>query len=642
MTVPGESVDELVGATEAGRRLGLSGERIRQLSRSGTLPPVAGRIGRQDVWRWRDLEGWAITTGRLLPGTGDTRQLIRAWLPAAARLRRIVDEVMPWGRNSLGVVHVRIWEPTDSQDEPSVVLLGGLEDSGNGSLTNGIEEVAMLVGVRWLGARTLTAQFYEHWSRGTMDGRATFHHVTFDVGRHGRRRSSPDVRALGGELANPVWRSTTREEIERLVGEPIEVYTPGTYTAELVRAVHDTPRDLVTVRWDPDGADLAARGVALLTSNPLPTEVATASLTPTEMSVTVGALARHAVNALEGAAKFTLWQDPDAPVHLIVPDFDNGEQLRELSADSARLLEDHRSLWTVLGRIREVLARISPEDCLQLVPACSGGFARLPWWEAGISEPDLPGDGLLGPIARLGPTAEHRDRIDDTVLWRTAEFALIELLTNECDAFFDWDTPAYHPTGPLSAIGPTARRYLQNVTWSGASDEDHHRWTRLQRLAADQPRKGNAIDPGCGYDPGGAMVASSRDKKTFWVEWPVGDLGAFNLRDTIVRADPSRESGQSPVFLERSDGMLSLLPASKGRTDSHEYAWGYYGTGPANLTAAIVKACLATARQPDGGSTEKRLSTVVRQKVASGRTPSWRLGELLDEASRGRIQENAS
>jgi hypothetical protein len=54
------------------------------------------------------------------------------------------------------------------------------------------------------------------------------------------------------------------EEIERLVGEPVETYTPGTYTAAMVRAVR-LADGAVEVRWDPEGALTAARAYVGLT-----------------------------------------------------------------------------------------------------------------------------------------------------------------------------------------------------------------------------------------------------------------------------------------------------------------------------------------------------------------------------------------
>ena len=625
---PQDAVDELVGAAEAARRLGLSGERVRQLAHAGELPLTAGRVGRQEVWRWRDLQGWAAATGRFAAevGTG-ARQTVRAFAAPEGRLRRVVDEVMPWGHRLQSTVHVRIWEPLDSQDEPAVVLLGNLEDNRGRSVTNSIEEVAMLVGARFLGPRAQQAQYYEHWSRGTIDGRPTFHHVTFIV-RRTQRRASPHLRAIGAELAEPDWRRASREEIERLVGETLDVYTPGTYTAELVRAVHENSDGAVEVVWDPDGARRAADAWRRLRRRNAALE-----LPAEELSITLAALARHAVTAREDAARHTVWQDPDAPVRLLVPDLDEVESLREAAAEAVHLLEDHQAVWRSLGRVRTILAATSEDDRCELVPALPGGLTRLTWWEAAVPEREPPGHGPLGPFATLDTACDTAMDVEPVRLWRTAESALMAFLSGSADEYPSWETPCYRPAGPLSATGPTVRRYLADVQWGHVEAEDTHRLARLKRFADDAlpPRHG---DDAYGYDVQGHLVLLGSDRKQFWAEWPVVDAGRFAIPDAVVRADAKRRPGAAPVFLELPDGALSLLPSAGGLGDYHDYTWGYYGTGPTNLSHALVNVVLAATNRRLNKTTLKRLRDVIRKRVASGRTPAWRLGELLEEASR--------
>jgi hypothetical protein len=57
--------DELVHAAEIARRLGVSRERIRQLSYSDGFPQRLGVMASLRIWRWSDIEEWARRTGRL-------------------------------------------------------------------------------------------------------------------------------------------------------------------------------------------------------------------------------------------------------------------------------------------------------------------------------------------------------------------------------------------------------------------------------------------------------------------------------------------------------------------------------------------------------------------------------------------------
>lgn len=578
-----------------------------------------------------------MTTGRLAEDGTRARQNVRAWLPGGARMRRVADDVIPWGHRGRNVVHVRIWEPIDSPEEPPVVLLGNLEDSTAGSVTNSVEDVAMLVGARYLGPGTGRAQFYEHWSRYGRESRPAFHHVTFTVSPTERRRRSANGRAVGVELSDPSWRETTREEVERLVGEPIEVYTSGTYTAELVRAADDAAGQMVAVVWDPEDARAAARTFTWLAATRTGQTAnsamdAPAPLTGEERDVTLAALAWFAVTARNNAANDIIWQDPDAPVILLLPDVDNVVQLRDRAARSCDLLDDHAALWRALSSVRRILARIDSDDRLQLVPARGGGLARLEWWEAGIKEPERAGRGALGPIARLDDKHESGHQVDPTVAWRTAEIALGEYLINNCEAFREWDTPSYRPSGPLPATGPTAQRYLRSVSWSDIGEGDGHRRERLERLARDDTPAGKGDTVACGYDSDGHLVVLNRDRKTFWVEWPIGHDRPRTIPDSVVRADPNRHAGAVPVYLERPDGTVTLLPASPAWHASHEYTWGYHGSGPTNLAAAVTDAVAALAGDVTN-TLREQIEVVVCEKVASPRTPAWSLRALLDEAN---------
>lgn len=49
---------ELVSGAEIGRRLGVSRERVRQLTRREDFPRPLGQVGSAFVWRWDDIDAW--------------------------------------------------------------------------------------------------------------------------------------------------------------------------------------------------------------------------------------------------------------------------------------------------------------------------------------------------------------------------------------------------------------------------------------------------------------------------------------------------------------------------------------------------------------------------------------------------------
>jgi predicted DNA-binding transcriptional regulator AlpA len=56
--------EELVTRTELAQRLGITPERVRQLSLHRRFPSPAGTIGRARAWRRDEIATWAQQTGR--------------------------------------------------------------------------------------------------------------------------------------------------------------------------------------------------------------------------------------------------------------------------------------------------------------------------------------------------------------------------------------------------------------------------------------------------------------------------------------------------------------------------------------------------------------------------------------------------
>jgi predicted DNA-binding transcriptional regulator AlpA len=57
--------DRLVGLTEIAAQLGLSRQRVHQLSKIEDFPEPVARLSAGLIWEWADVERWARQTGRL-------------------------------------------------------------------------------------------------------------------------------------------------------------------------------------------------------------------------------------------------------------------------------------------------------------------------------------------------------------------------------------------------------------------------------------------------------------------------------------------------------------------------------------------------------------------------------------------------
>jgi hypothetical protein len=599
------------------------------MAKAGMLPPPVGRLGRQDVWLWSDLEIWAISNGRLEPEVGSERQPVRAWQPGTTRMKRTVEQLVKWSTSDNAVVHVRVWEPLDSATEPPVVLLGDLEDAR--SVSNSIEEVVATVAERLLGNRVRDTQFYEYAPGLGYSSGPVLHHVTFAFRRGGlmRRRTRLGHRELG--LSEPQWRPVTREEIERLTGETLELYTRGSYTIELVRAALDAGEARVTAVLDLEDATLCARACLAWDSLREPAEMLKLLDEPDRArEVVSAALANRAVSGRALAEKRLTWQDPDAPILLRVPELPQPQVLRAKAAEAQALLEDHALLWKTLSVVRLYLSNHCDRDRLLVVPAVTGGYSRLDWWEAGVEE-DEP-DGRFG-LARLDVDPATETDLDPIELCRVVETTIGRSLYDNCTAFGSWDIPAYRPRGPLSTAGPATQRYFESVEW-GTPDRDDLSLRRLEGFAGTTPARGGKSQEKArfGRDINGAGVLLSGDSKTFYAEWPVGTrYGEVGL-ETRIWADPPRRPGPAPVFLFDAAGIRPL-PSSPRRTYSAEYTWGYAGSGPRNLSEAILDAVTQALSRHPGVSPSDNWKQVVNELVYGGRTPGWQIADIIDAGS---------
>jgi hypothetical protein len=445
------------------------------------------------------------------------------------------------------------------------------------------------------------------------------------------------AQALGGVLADPSWRETTADEVERLVGERVEVYSGGTYTAAMVHAVRQARGDGVDAVWDPEGAMSAARAYLWMRdADAQETSVGLAVVRDPAMRL----LAWDAVRAFEKAAADLAWQDPDAPVRLHLPALPGAGELRRRAAGACHAVR-HEDAWTVVGIARERLAAVDDEERKLSVPARGGGFTRLAWWEAGVPEPRDDGQGMGGPIVTTADLLEV-DPVGagppELVLLHATELAAMRFLEQECHALRQWDVPVVRPAGPFPAALPTSRRYLDGVTWGHIEADDRHRVERLlyQFEERGRPSSTHRSRPKTGQDLGGRLVVMSADGKWFALEWPVGAAADLaDIREALpyatVRADVSRSGGSQPVWVDIPDHGVVPLPSSAGWTSSHEFTWGYSGTGPSNLTAALTDLLLLALDQPDAEYLEG-LHAALHTMVRAGGTPAWLVRDLLSAA----------
>ena len=60
----GDDRDELLSGSDVARRLGITRQRVQQLSSQGRLPRPLVAFGTVTVWRWGDISDWASVQGR--------------------------------------------------------------------------------------------------------------------------------------------------------------------------------------------------------------------------------------------------------------------------------------------------------------------------------------------------------------------------------------------------------------------------------------------------------------------------------------------------------------------------------------------------------------------------------------------------
>lgn len=647
--VDAASASELVGVAEVAARLGITAERVRQLAKVGDMPEPVGRLGRQLVWQWRDVESWARHEGRLPGAEHGGRQPVRAWRrgPVGA-LRLVVDEVMTWGTRPRNACHVRVWAPPAGSTEPHVVLLGELRNRAGGSVTNDVEQVAMTVARNYLGSDWRQAQFYEYRPAGSLAGEEEFIHVTFTIrdqparargGLAKRRRVNDLAELIGGELVEPAWRETSRDEIERLAGQAPQIWMSGTYTADLLAATATQRGDRPELVWDPDRARDLAQVAGWLhelrvgDGGALPRVLnVELGLTAKQIESAYAVVAHASLAAKERAEQDAKTQPADVAIWLNPPVLANEAFLFAAAERHPYDQMDPVEVWLLLTECRKALVT-GGDPVLQptldgqrqlLVPGLRGGWVSLAWWEDNIEEPEAARESWAGPIALpadLVGAAQPDVALDAVELLVLLTEVLCAYLDERWAHWEDYNLPLFTPSVSLVATGPLSCAYLGAIQWRAPDTVDQVRVRRLEGVLQDIGR--------AGIDPDGWLVVASSDGKWFACEWPISGEPDPTLVTATIRADRPSSRGQTPVFIERRDGRLQPLPAAPDRYYGNAYAWGYAGTGPSNLASAALDLISRAA----GGQQTKRQANAARQRihelVYSPRIPNWPVEDLL-------------
>jgi hypothetical protein len=630
---------------EVGARLGISAERVRQLAKSGEMPDPVGRLGRQLVWQWIDVEVWAIGQGRF-PLSADKSQHSQRTEPkgTSGGSRLVVDEVMEFGRKNRNACHVRVWAPTSGSTGAHVVLLGHLNEFRGTGLTNDIESAAMTAARRYLGRSWRRAQFFQYTPAGGLFESGEFSRVTFTI-RERRPRSRKRTRGrvesdlidvMGGELCDPVWRPTNVDEIAELTGDLPRTWMPGVYTSELIKATAELPPGWPETTWDPANARSLSHLASTLemvrsTSSRmgsaeefgLPIE-----LSSIELELAVSVVAHATLDALEQAQQDVRTQPADTAIWLRAPELRNEAELFAIAECSLLTSLDPVDGWQLVTNLRSQIVAATSQDCTiraqqqLLVPGVRGGWVELAWYEANVAEPLPLNEGWLGPTASssdliVSPEQEASkapapEPFDQLVLLIET---LVDYLREEWDLWATYDVPSLRPSEPLSATGPLSRAYLDAVNWLEPDDLDNYRLRRLEGV----------FEPGrCGLDPDGNLVSVTKDGKEFACEWPVSGPPDDTLAHATIRADrPSR--GPTPVFVARSDGRLQLLPSAPDFLHGNSFTWGYPGTGPSNLAAAVIDLLRRSADSIEIDAAEE----FVHDLAVSAHVPNWPVADLL-------------
>ncbi|MCA2230341.1 hypothetical protein [Nonomuraea aurantiaca] len=452
--------------------------------------------------------------------------------------------------------HLRIWR----LEGRTIVVAGNLIDGPY--LPQGfIEQCVSEIARKWLPSGE-DFEFYQYRLNAFGHASASLTRVDFDIDVQGRGDAAflsragrlagglpPEVdRAAADEIVfhNPTWRRfLTPEEFTTETGISLPVFQPKTYTAALVKQPSAKEREDIETVDDPSMLAVYREHLKVL---------------------------KEAVKDSETGALATAAQVV-ADMLLLVDRAYTGE------AESGR---DH-----LPGQpIRELRSPLlSPEERAVAKSLATRGDHRA--YEATASYHAI--DALARELESADPVAA---KIVEALRFANREIAsflrLARLLPEDSG-------PEFVVSCAVLARGAADFDFLATVGWRGtglkaAAEFFPEGFVRFIRSLHEQARPVVAH----GRDPYGRRVLRWTTDKTFFVvEWPLRH-GESSYPDeaNIIAVDDPLLGGGRPVYVRLPDGTHDLLCPYSRVTENPPFTWGYGGSGPGQLEAAIVRACL--------------------------------------------------
>ncbi len=541
-------------AAEVGKMLGVTSTRVRQLSDEERLPPPAMVGERVQVWRRDDIDAYRD------PRPTTVRSALLA--PASSSLRRTMDQVvLVPGRqptapgDSMVAVHVRAWSGAAPEGARTVVVIGALQGERD-ILSNEVEE--LVDAVSSILRVDPVATVWVTYRPKTEGSQPDLTNVVLFV------PSVPGPRSL----VDPQWHAITIDEIETLVGAPVECYPRPAYTADTITRWQQGHGRIVDVEYDHNNE--ARWHDALKVMHECPRRHKR------------GTTARQAADVLAG--------------HILTEDQTNAAFLE---AGGQLPWDDGTTRLDPSTRPTTFAARLLP---WQRSPADN---ERLAAYTANLPPVDQLAD-LLCQL-RLWETDVDRFAISpDPTLHETLSVTIglvRHLLTNDRSGMAHRAINEDYPEFAIAhkqLTGPYDHRYLETVNWT-----DHQRDDRLARQLRHALFAGNdkTIPIAWGADPKGRLVAkrtNSEFNDWYAIAWP--------LHPHPIPPDAHIVAAQSDaVYIAESDGSIDLLPVGppppywSSPTTPHpgpSWAYGYGGGGPHALVESILANLIPTLGPP--------------------------------------------
>lgn len=556
------SLDRDVLATQqVADLLGVSAARVRQLVEEGKLPPPTQLGPRAHVWRRADVE--VLLPGR--PGEEVTR-LSTLLTSAAAPLIRRHDLVLDFpAASSVERAHVRVFEGDAEEGRRTVVVLGGLVDTGG--LANHVERIAEIVDARLLSGRGPSATWFTYTPGSAFIG---WHEITNVVFRSRlgptsrpvqrvlvglrRRPQRPDACEESFVFEHPSWHAENVAEVERVIGQPLECFPPSAYTEGVIGRWQRAGR-VVEVDTDPECIGTLLSALARLEHVPADDPYRGAAHQACET------LAHEVCLRLE-YRETSHWDDGTEPPYGRTPDrYWPGTFAARLvpltmsALDQERVNRYHRDTdwpWSAdeLGRHKDLLGQVRS-------------------WQVDV-----------GPYGDPG----HQDVGLHTALSETSSL-LAHWIGVADPASVEDDYPDKRPRGPFDVVGPHDKRYLETVHWTPQFAElPVHRMLREKFWPERRPHVRFGVDPWervVAYDGGDAPAV-------FAVDWPLRPHDRPDPIPDEAFIVGDGEGGSRPVYIELPDGQLDPLPRQPSLV-ANDWNFGYGGGGPGALVFAILR-----------------------------------------------------